>query len=95
MTWVGWRLLGLGGKGKDSKALELGGVNADKGNLGRSLGSLRGAMGDEVQKRNCSNQSYDQLLITEPESCGPNVSESPSPALYTDCAHRRIRGLCK
>jgi len=34
-------VLGLGGCGNDSKALEFGGVNADKGNFGRSFGNLR------------------------------------------------------
>lgn len=34
-------MLGLGGKGNDSKALEFGGVNADKGSFGRSFGNLR------------------------------------------------------
>jgi len=59
MTWAGWRLLGLGGKGKDSKALELGGVNADRGNLGRSLGSLRGPMDVKIKVQKSNRSTFD------------------------------------
>jgi len=63
MTWVGWRLLGLGGNGNDSNALELGGVKAERGSLGRSFGSLRGAMVNRLDEREVYIRTKEQQMV--------------------------------